>query len=72
MRKDESCLIDDSRAGRIARKVGLVARKSRWRKDSIDNFGDFKLIDPCTNFPVLGFCYDATAEDVIEYCSNAK
>jgi hypothetical protein len=29
----------DARARRAAQRVGLVARKSRWRANSIDNFG---------------------------------
>jgi hypothetical protein len=41
----------DSRARRLARKAGFVARKSRWRRDSCDNFGEFMLIEPagCEN-----------------------
>jgi hypothetical protein len=37
----------DSAARRAANRVGLVARKSRWRRDSIDNYGGFMLVDPC-------------------------
>jgi hypothetical protein len=60
--------VSDSSARRAARRVGLVARKSRWRKYSIDNCGDFMLIDPQTNCPVAGSRYDLTAAEVIEYC----
>ena len=54
----------DSCARRIARKAGLVARKSRWRRDSIDNFGKFMLIEPIVRqLPVsnknLSFDYKA-------------
>ena len=60
----------DSKARRAARKVGLVAYKSRWRAGSIDNYGDFMLVDPYTNFAVGGFRWDMTAEEVIEYCNE--
>jgi hypothetical protein len=53
----------DSKVRRAARKVGLQAYKSRWRSGSIDNYGD-----PDRNYPVAGFRWDMTAEEVIEYC----
>jgi hypothetical protein len=62
----------ESRARRLARKAGLVARKSRWRHDSIDNYGEFMLIEPAGNYPVGGFRYDMSAEDVIAYCSDVE
>lgn len=61
----------DSRARRAASKVGLTARKSRWRKGSIDNYGEFMLIDPMSNIPQAGFRFDMTAEEVIEFCTDA-
>jgi hypothetical protein len=48
-----------------------MARKSRWRIGSLDNCGEFMLIDPRTNCPVDGYRYDMTAEEVIEYCRDA-
>ena len=33
----------DARARRAARRIGLVARKSRWRLDTIDNRGGYML-----------------------------
>jgi hypothetical protein len=60
----------DSKARRAAARVGLKARKSRWRRDSIDNFGDFQLIDPSRNCVVAGSRFEMSAEDVIEYCSD--
>lgn len=65
---NESAL--EQRARRAARRVGLVARKSRWRVDSPDNLGGFMLVDPSTNFAVDGFKFDLTAEYVIDYCSD--
>jgi hypothetical protein len=57
----------DARARRAAQRVGLVARKSRWRANSIDNFGGFMLIDPYSNLVVDGNRYDLSAEYVIDY-----
>jgi hypothetical protein len=58
----------EARARRAAKRAGLMARKSRWRYDSIDNYGGFQLIDPERNFVVLGTRYELSAEDVIGYC----
>ena len=60
----------DSKARRAARRVGLVARKSRWRKGTIDNHGQFMLIRPTTNAVVAGVRFDLTAEDVVQFCAN--
>jgi hypothetical protein len=60
----------EQRARRAARRVGLEARKSRWRACSIDNYGDFMLVDPGRNIPVAGWRYDMTAEQVIDYCTE--
>jgi len=60
----------DSAARRAAKRVGLVARKSRWRKYSLDNQGDFMVVDPATNFCVAGSRYDLTAAEVVEYCRD--
>jgi hypothetical protein len=57
------------RARRAARKVGLVAKKS-GRSRSIDNAGDFMLVDPEFNGVVRGSRFDMTAEDVIAFCAN--
>jgi hypothetical protein len=59
----------DDRARRAARRVGLIARKSRCRVGSIDNFGGFALIDPRTNCAVAGGRFDLSAEYVIVYCN---
>jgi hypothetical protein len=60
----------DSKARRAARRVGLVARKSRWRRGSIDNRGEYMLINPMTNFVVAGSRFDLTAEDVVQFCAK--
>lgn len=58
----------EARARKEAARIGLVARKSRWRVDSIDNYGGFMLVDPSLNTPVAGWRYDMTAQEVIAYC----
>jgi hypothetical protein len=60
----------EARARRAARRVGLIARKSRWRQGSIDNFGEFMLVDLYGNYVVAGSRFDMTAEDVIAYCES--
>ena len=58
----------DSRARRAARRVGLMAKKSRWRAGSVDNKGGFMLIEPICNIVVDGVRFDLSAQYVIEYC----
>ena len=60
----------DARARRAAKKVGLLARKSRRRAGSAENFGQFMLVDADSKRAVAGFRYDMTAEQVIEYCTK--
>ncbi len=62
----------EQRARRAARKAGYMARKSRWRADSIDNYGGFMLVDPYTNCVVNGARYDMSAEDVIDWCQDTE
>jgi len=60
----------DSRARRAAKRVGLRAIKSRWRRDSVDNFGGLMLLDPLKNMIVDGSRFDLSAEQVIDRCDN--
>jgi hypothetical protein len=60
----------ESRARRSARRVGLVARKSRWRQFTIDNLGGFQVFDPFVNNVHAGVRFDLTAHDVIAYCTD--
>jgi hypothetical protein len=50
---------------------GLRARKSRWRRGSIDNFGGFQLIND-NSWIVAGEKFNMTADDVIAYCSERE
>jgi hypothetical protein len=62
----------DSRARRAARRVGLVARKSRWRRGTNDNHGDYMLTDPTRNVIVAGPRFNMTVEEVVEFCENER
>ena len=60
----------DSSARRMARAAGYIARKSRRRRDSCDNAGEYMLIDANSNFCVCGHRYDMTAAEVIAWCKG--
>ena len=62
----------ESGARRAAKKVGLVANKSRWRADSIGNLSGFMLIDPYRNFVIEGSRFDLIPEDVIKFCGQRE
>jgi hypothetical protein len=60
----------EGQARRAAKRVGLVARKLRWRRDSIDNYGQFQLVDPSFgNIVVEGERYNISADDVVAFCN---
>lgn len=58
----------EMRARRAARRVGLLARKSR-SQETIDNRGGFMLVDPNHNRIIGGERFDLTAEAVIDFCT---
>jgi hypothetical protein len=60
----------EAKARRIVKRVGLMATKSLWRRDSIDNFGGFILVDARHNWIVAGSRFVLSAEDVLEYCTE--
>jgi hypothetical protein len=61
----------DARARRAARRAGLMARKTRWRVNTIDNRGGYMLVDPMTSLVVNGSRFDLSAAEVIEFCAEA-
>ena len=61
----------DARARRAAKKVGLFAKKSRWRAGTVDNLGGFVLMDPYSNAIVGGSRFDLSAETVIDFCRES-
>jgi hypothetical protein len=60
----------DARARRAARRVGLKAIKTRWRANSIDNYGGFSIIDPNRNLIVASEKFTMSADEVIDYCEG--
>ena len=52
-----------------AKREGLMMQKSR-RALSLDNHGEFRLVDPATNFIVAGEKYNLTLDDVEAYLSD--
>jgi hypothetical protein len=60
----------DSQARRAAQRIGLLARKSRWRRETVDNRGGYMLIEPYHNRVVAGCRFDLTAADVVELCNE--
>ncbi len=57
-------------ARRAAKRVGLQARKSRARTISLDNHGEFMLVDPMRNWVVAGERFDLSAQQVIDFCET--
>ena len=64
--------VSESSARRAAKRAGLVARKSRWRRNTADNRGGFMLVEPITNTVMNGVRFDLTADAVIEFCAERK
>jgi len=58
---------DVARARRAASKRGWRVEKSRDRIHA-NNRGLLRLIDPYVNADILGRAFDATPEDIIDYC----
>jgi hypothetical protein len=61
----------ERRARRAAKRIGMLARKSRWRANSIDNHGGFMLLDPNRKWVVAGSRYELSAQDVLTWCEEA-
>ena len=68
MSSDNETVKMEARARRAAKRVGWLARKSRWRAGTSDNHGEFTIIDPLHNNFLYGEKFDLSAEDVIEIC----
>jgi hypothetical protein len=62
--------VSRSVARRAAQRIGLLARKSSWRRDTVDNHGGYMLIEPHRNRVVAGCRFDLTAADVVELCNE--
>jgi hypothetical protein len=62
----------DARARRAARRVGLMAKKSRRRVKTANNQGGYMLVEPRRNYCVRGSRFELSAEDVIDSCRRVK
>jgi hypothetical protein len=60
----------EARARRAAKRVELVATKSRCKKSPVDNRGGFRLVDPYRQAVVKGASYNLSSEDVIQFCTE--
>jgi hypothetical protein len=61
----------EAKARRLARRLGFYVTKSRCAI-SLDNFGEFMLVDAQTNAVVGGRRYDWTAADILDYFKNVQ
>lgn len=59
----------EARVRAKAKREGYMVQKSR-RAESIDNKGEFRLVDVSTNFAVLGAQFDASLEEIEEWLSE--
>lgn len=62
--------ITEEAVRRLARREGYVVRKSRSRDPNALGFGGFMLIDPSTNFAMVGqtpFVYSADLEEIRDW-----
>ena len=64
--------VENQRARRAAARVGLRAKKTRWRANSIDNFGGFAFVSLPSPFSwCAGSRFDMTAEEVVAWCKDS-
>jgi len=59
----------EQRARRAAKRVKLIACKSRYRAGTGDNYGGFMILDPYRNVIIAGERYRLSAADVLEFCT---
>jgi hypothetical protein len=62
----------EQRARRAAKRIGLMAIKSRAGVGSSHNRGRFQLIDPNRNAIVAGSDCELTPEDIITFCEGRE
>jgi len=62
----------EARARREAKKAGFRAIKSRARTYSFNNQLGFQVLDAFSGFPVYGWNYELTAQDVIDWLADSE
>ncbi|MGF6905345.1 hypothetical protein [Paraburkholderia sp. GAS348] len=60
----------EARARRAAKRAGFRAIKSRARTYCFSNQLGFQVLDAFSGFPVYGWNYELTAQDVIDWCTD--
>ena len=70
MQKEPTVL--NAKVRRAAKRVGLRARKSRYRTGTTDNRGKFMLIDPYRNRILCGERFDLEPEAIIAFCKKFR
>jgi len=60
----------EDQARRRAKRIGLIAKKTCRRANSVDNHGGFMLIEPERNIIIAGDRFDLSAEQVLELCKH--
>lgn len=53
----------EARLRRRAKRHGYALQRSRWRSGSLDNFGEFRVIDPAYNVVVAGERFDMDLDE---------
>jgi hypothetical protein len=61
-------MVSDQTARRVARRIGLLAKRSRRFRGTNDNLGGFQLLDPRNNAVVAGPRCELTAREVVDLC----
>jgi hypothetical protein len=64
--------LSESALRRKARQSGYTMTKSRWRKNSVDNLGEYQLIRTTQNLIVLGERWDASLADIEFFLFGGK
>lgn len=58
--------VSESTVRNLAKRQGYLITKSR-RAQSVDNLGDYMLVEARRNYVVMGRRYDATLEDIYSW-----
>nr|DAH79321.1 MAG TPA: hypothetical protein [Caudoviricetes sp.] len=64
-----------NRAARLRRKLnklGYTMKKTNCRRNSIDNFGGYAIIDTACNAIVKGSRFDLDLDDIDQFISEFK
>jgi hypothetical protein len=62
--------MSNSSAYRAARRIGLLAKRSRRFRGTTNNRGGFQLINPRTNAIVAGTNCELSAREVVDFVAH--